>query len=1148
MRVLSDPRIRFWSVTVGALSAAFWVLLQSPQSTVLGQDGGSQEAEERGLRQLIIETREVMAQSKWIEAAEKFEAAWKASCEAGDPLMLTTGADVRQLSPGQTEEMAGGKAQLERLYFDAPDAFREAHREQYAQLAETQISGAIESGDLNELRNLCLRYSFLPAASKGYELLVRVSVDRGDFQEAALILGRLERMAQLNKVPPTAQRTAMLAVCFAKAGLTEDARDTLKRLTPDATTAAFRLPDVTKDVEVDAWLRQFASGPESRFTWEQPGGNYRRSSQQWRTPPSLKPLWSSSSFTVNDVMFADQYNPLLTQIGRELETELLRMLPENQIFVPTPQPLVHGDLVIVRTPFGVRAVRRTSGELAWDVTRPDNVVRTMLDRRTDAANRPDEDNVLSYIMYMEPWRLFFNNLIRTNTASQMSISGRTLFVIDDCYEAASNDAGQFAFSATENQLIPSNLIRAYDVESGLFLWEIGGKTQVNAMPAGKGNLLSGFYFLGAPLVLGERTYVLAESGEGIFLIQIQAPARESGRVNPSIARAQILTVPKAKLPSHPVRSHAGLMPSFAQGLLICPTCDERIVAVSAEDHSLRWVFRYGANIRTQELGGDANVLFGGRDFFDSGRVDLASRWIDSFPRIVNDRVIVSPRDSDQMYCLDLATGREIWKIARSGFHGIATVTSDSVVLIGNEQVASFRLENGRQIWSTAITDGIVLGTASSNGKLLQVPVSDPAVLTFDLANGNLLVRQPLPVSGTVGNLLAMPDGTLMQSLTSVTFFEPSSAEPTFADRVTEQLLNGRLEDAITLLEKESASQPMTAELRSLMMEVMLRALKSDFAKYRTLLPKVRSLIDGNENDIDIASVVHSLVGMNLPDVPVSAKLLEGNGRRFHDIMLELEAQEIRESNGLSVDQFVKSLEYEIRRLPDGRSESSSFGFLHRSRASVMVASMRRALLERPAAERRQIAVQLQKVAEDTLAGIGSEKEQVQFAMDLMSCGLYETVLPMVASAGSSKLAPRATALREQVRLQMILDNADTATAADDLLTEWTATSQLDAARSFLVDAGAEPVPGSNLRYQLTDADMRRTVLEKWSEQTKSTVKPSAWSETPVVSESDDRTMLPTSKPPSTIPDQNVPLYGPPGVFRDWSFVRNSSLAPGSGEI
>jgi hypothetical protein len=1150
---------RIHAITAHVVSVMIvMALLFTSTSQVRAQLGEPiEETEERGLRQLIGETQQSIASEKWLEAIEQFDTAWKSTCESGDPLMTLSGADVRQLLPGQTEGYAGGKALLERVYQDAPPAFRDEYRRQWEDVAETKIRKAIEAGDLHELRSLCLRYSFLPASRNGYEILTRVSIDRADFQEAALLLGRLERMSQLENEGPNADRLIMLATCFARAGLLLDARDTLLMLRQlPIVEGRAGLPNLEDPADVMAWLNKVA-GPateDSSFAWLQPGGDYRRSSLQNRSPALLKPSWSSTVYSMNDVLYSDQYNETLTRIRRDVERQFVRALPENKTVIPSTHTLVHRDLAIIRTPFGVRAVRRGSGELVWEVCRPDSEMRALLDRQSATPEVDVDFGMGGYMQFMPPWQVILPHTIRVNTASQMSISGRTLFVVDECTAAAWNENVNLGFANAQQLSIPVNFIRAYDVETGLFLWEIGGKSQTTAQPVGKGNLLSGFYFLGAPLVLGERTYVLAESGEGIFLIQIVEPNLSTPSANPSIARSQILTIPRTKLPEHPVRKFAGMMPSFAQGLLICPTCDERIVAVAAEDHSLRWVFRYGANIRPQEIGGDADLLFGARDTIDSARIDLDSRWIDSLPRVVHGRVLVTPRDSDQLYCLNLQTGHELWRIARSGFHGIAATTDDAVILVGNQRVSSFKLEDGTANWTTPITDGIVCGTASCNGQLLQVPVSDPAILSFEVGTGSLLVRQPLPAGTIPGNLLTTPDGMLMQSVSEASWFPRTTIESPsgnganndsnnrlIVNQTVEFLLDGRLSEAIALLEQQPESAASNPELRSLMIEVMLRAMRSDFRTYRSLLPKVRQLYESSRNNVDVTAALHSMLGMNIADVPTVAKLFQGDGRRFVDVLLELEAQEISQGSALPVDEVVKSLSEVIRQLPEARSEQTVTGLLHRTRASVLLASIRNGLKTRSIEDRRQIATGLQKVAEETILTLTIEQAQVQFVTDLIDSGLYETALPLLADGGVDKLRPRATLLLERLRLAMAASGVDSVNAAESLLTSWVSQNRSDISRSFLRDISEPVVPGSAERFQLPDDAARSAIQSRWQiGGDKLPALKSAWMNTPGVEESDDRTMLPTEKKASTIPDQDIPLFGPPGVFRDWSFTRNAS--------
>ncbi|MFM7832608.1 MAG: hypothetical protein ACKPJD_12505, partial [Planctomycetaceae bacterium] len=58
------------------------------------------ETEQRELLRQVEDTEQLLADSKWLEAAEQFEAAWNLACASGDPVLEKRGADVRQLAPG----------------------------------------------------------------------------------------------------------------------------------------------------------------------------------------------------------------------------------------------------------------------------------------------------------------------------------------------------------------------------------------------------------------------------------------------------------------------------------------------------------------------------------------------------------------------------------------------------------------------------------------------------------------------------------------------------------------------------------------------------------------------------------------------------------------------------------------------------------------------------------------------------------------------------------------------------------------------------------------------------------------------------------------------------------------------------------------
>ena len=1131
--------------TTGPLFSAFGV--QPPD-----------EVEQRGLQQLIRETEESLAKESWLEAVEKLDQAWTMACEKEDPLMVQTGADTRQLAPGETELLAGGKAKLEALFRNAPEDFREEFSKQYSDLAEKLITDAIQVGDNEQLRRLTMRYAFCSAAQRGQLVLARRALDRGEYLETALLLGRLLRQ---NEKPDNAVRLQM-ALCYSMAGLEADAADLINLIAREQTganllVAGQSIPLPKSPAETPAWLQQHAESLIKQSTgWSQPGGSYRRAASQSRGPAKFGFSWKSNLFEVQDVLYAEQYNPLLTEYREPIEREAQRLLQRNSTIVPAAQPLVTGRLAIFRSPFGIRAVDLASGELQWEVTRPDSRLRAAIDERTSPngdRNMAARDGYAT-LQYVDPRARLLYQLIRTNTASQMSISGSTLFVVDECSAATWTDDFGYGIGGISGETIPANFVRAYDVETGLFKWEVGGQTQNGGQTAGRGNLLAGFYFLGAPLVLGQRTYVLAESGEGIFLIQIAEPQTAASVIdstgdpavepspNPSIVRSQILTVPEHKLPRHPVRKHAGLVPSFAQGLLVCPTCDQRIIAVSAEDQSLRWVFRYAGNVRTQELGGDNLVLFGGRDAIDTASVDMDSRWVDSLPRIVDNRVFVTPRDSDQLYCLDLQSGTELWKTARGPFHAIGTITNDRIVLVGNQRVAAFNTTDGSPIWSTEIRDGVVCGSSASDGRVIQIPTDQPAIVTVDLGTGARLVRQSQDLNRMPGNLLMTEQGLLTQNLGEVTYLaaNTSATDLSMADKATEFLLDRKQAQALALLDEGLMAGQGDKAARELLIELLLEELRTDFSRNRSRVPRIRELIEQSSADLAIAPLLHSVIGMNITDAAVIPSQLKGRTDRYLGDLSELITRGMESSHDLPLGELTENIRQLLREISTARREAVGAGFLIRNKATILCAGVRRAVAARTMEEQQQIQDNLRDSSVETLKSLPDDLMRFEFLCCLMSCGLPQLTLASLENSQMQTMDDHRWLLQEFARLEISQSSSSTAaSAATDLLMQWKSANDYSAIQSWLKDL-AQPIdPNNLLHFKMADQTLRDQHIAAWekSEDAAAAKPPLIWGDAAKVEESPDRTMMEPTKLPDGLPDKLIPFFGPQGVYRDWSFVR-----------
>lgn len=1161
--------IKHWTQLLRMVIVACCVTLCVSGDLAIALQNG-EDVRQRELLKMISDAEQSMADKQWLRAVEQFDAAWERACEREDPLLTASGADVNQLAPGQTQRLAGGRAKLEALFLTADEEFTRQFRGQFEKVAESHISEAIASSDFSTLRRLTLRYAFCPAAQNGLRILARQSIDRGDDLEAALLLNRMLRVTgKRQNSKDSAEVSLQIAICNWRAGLNRDAQESLADLLVNdpGSFAQQKLPAPvsTSVTDLQNWFTALTSVPAiGASEWTQPGGNYRRFASRSRGPARLQQTWVSDSLTVNDVLYADRLNPILQSLRVPLMEFGEKQEQQNSIVVPAATPLRVGELVIFRMPCGVRAVRATDGEIVWEVIHPDGRMCDVLQAVEDQANQalqpvdpknPDAQAAMQRNLEMRTMTQKLNmamnlrnQLVRTNTTAQLAASATTLFVCEDASETTADDPYRM-FRTAFNDLPANNFIRAYDLKTGLFKWEIGGQRQSVAQPKGKGNLLAGFYFLGAPLILGNRTYVLAESSEGIFLMQIAEPtATGTAPTNPRVVRSQLLTQPQIASGEHPVRKHAGLVPSYAHGLLICPTCDERIVAVSAEDNAVRWVFRYSGSIRRQEVGGDAPVLFGGRDPWDSGRVDLDSRWTDSLPRIAGNNVIVTPRDSDELFCLDLQSGQERWKLGRNQFHSIAAIVDDKVILCGNRIVQAFRLDDGQSLWSQSIVDGIVCGLPATDGTVLQIPTSEPAIVTLDVQTGRRLVTQRFSDSGSdqaafrgmesPGNLLIIGDQLLTQNLDSIRAYSQGSGDLQLTGQATERLLQKDTPGAIALLEQGLDDASGRAASRDLLIEVLLDALRAEFAANQSSIERIRELISEADEEHPVAEVLHLMLGMSLPDAALLPEQLNRRSQRQLSELSRLIAQGLSESDSISVEDLADALRSMLPELVAGQKEAISTGSLRRLKSLTVVSGIRDALQRRTPQDRIAIQSLLHAPSIEALTHEGISR--LQFIRDLAASGMPQLALHVLQSVVPEDADPNGDLVREQIHFEIMRGGIDDGASVTALLDELMAIGDTAMIRAIHAEFSAADAtsPFNSARLVTAEAMVHRIVLESWFASHADVIAPevSAWGMTARIEQSDHRTAMSPRKIPNEIPNEAIPLFGSPGKFRGWSFV------------
>lgn len=131
----------------------------------------------------------------------------------------------------------------------------------------------------------------------------------------------------------------------------------------------------------------------------------------------------------------------------------------------------------------------------------------------------------------------------------------------------------------------------------------------------------------------------------------------------------------------PTRRLSGLSPAYADGILVCPTGAGALVAVDLATRSLLWGYCYSQNNAARRRAPFFAIRLG----VHSGQ-QPETRWSDPIPIVVDGRVLMTPTDSDTLYCLNLEDGKQCWTARAQEDLYLACVHKGEVILVGRTQV------------------------------------------------------------------------------------------------------------------------------------------------------------------------------------------------------------------------------------------------------------------------------------------------------------------------------------------------------------------------------------------------------------------------------------------------------------------------------
>jgi outer membrane protein assembly factor BamB len=312
-------------------------------------------------------------------------------------------------------------------------------------------------------------------------------------------------------------------------------------------------------------------------------------------------------------------------------------------------------------------------------------------------------------------------------------------------------------------------------------WEAGGKSK----PGQKAGELEDCFFLGPPLPLEGRLYVVIEINQSLCLACVDAA---TGRLH----SVQTLTRTQPGLPQDPVRRIRAAHLGYSEGLLVCPTNAGILVAVDLLQNNLVWAYQYREKVETLNPPEDGftprfgrnGVLPPGWQFGPDGRLYgpslLDAHWHFTAPVIHDGLVVFTAPDSGSVHCVRLRDGSRVWAHKRQDEDlFLGGVSGDKVLIVGRKGCRALSLADGQTAWT--LETGLPSGQGALARNLYYLPLQEsaqrqgPEICVIDLTRGQVFAHDRSPRKEVLGNLIFYRESLFSQAAQEVTAY--SRLEP-----------------------------------------------------------------------------------------------------------------------------------------------------------------------------------------------------------------------------------------------------------------------------------------------------------------------------------------------------------------------------------
>jgi outer membrane protein assembly factor BamB len=756
--------------------AGLLALLLAPGFAVPDEPGPADkkdDKEAKAVKPLTLPGDKVAASQ--LAAAEGFIAAedWALATQLLQPL-LDSERDTL-LPPGGNDgepgTWASPRAEALRLLAGLPRQGRAAYQRDYGPKAEALLKAALKDHDVGQLTRITHRYLYTDAGPQALAALAARQLDAGHHSAAALYYGQLLRHRGVARWTPAELFQATLA--FRRVGDRDRAGVTGGELLSRVGREGLRLGKTRFDREgLAKELARMGPAP-LRDEWPMYGGNAARSDQGVGGTPFMDVRWKQPTVQ------ADQTSAFLKTAEKHLRDKKQPVLPAfYPISVVNNADGKQQALLVYRSFMGIQAIDMKKGKLVWDSPSGWSLDR-MLERGSDARKAQAMTNWLSYYVNqnVRPQIVFENSVL-----GALSTDGTFVYAVDDLAvppNVVMNNGFQpgynpgMNFGAEVNDAIQHNRLQAFELATnGKLIWEIGGR--------GSGPL-DDTYFLGPPLPLGGKLFVLTEKQQELRLLALSP---DKGK----LLSTQVLCTTREKLQQDLTRrTHASHL-AYGEGILVCPTNAGAVFGIDLLSGSLVWAYPYREKDATPEpshkLGGMGRRggIPAGWMMMPNGQLvpiaGLNTEWKVTAPVIADGKVVFTAPDAKSVHCLNLADGTPVWSQRRTEDDlYLAGVFAGKVLIVGKKSVRGLSLAKGETVFN--LETGTPSGQGIASDNVYYLPLKEaarskgPEICAIDMERGLVAAhtrsrkRPDQEKADVPGNLVFFEGDVVSQTATEV---------------------------------------------------------------------------------------------------------------------------------------------------------------------------------------------------------------------------------------------------------------------------------------------------------------------------------------------------------------------------------------------